>query len=144
VGTNGSCRAVDSPKKAGRSHEAKNVPGDLKLYLLSTTPTPRHTTSQSFGDFLLDDFAASIMMSSPVFSPYNLSIVALASWLLYSLVGGIYRLYFHPLAKFPGPKLAALTSWYEFYHDIIHRGCFIWKLQELHDRYGIKPSCTSH
>ncbi|EXJ83291.1 hypothetical protein A1O1_06910 [Capronia coronata CBS 617.96] len=69
-------------------------------------------------------------------SASNLVCAAFVSWLLYLLAGGIYRLYFHPLAKFPGPKLAALTGWYEFYHDIIHRGCFIWKLQELHDRYG--------
>ena len=116
---------------------------DLK-FVFPIDPTPHHAASQSFADYLLDDFAASIMMSSPVFSPYNLSLVALASWLLYLLVVGIYRLYFHPLAKFPGPKLAALTRWYEFYYDIIHRGCFIWKLQELHDRYGILPSCTSH
>jgi hypothetical protein len=114
----------------------------LEVYFRLTPP--RHAASQSFGNFLLDDFTASIMMSSPELSPYNLSLVALASWLLYLLVGGIYRLYFHPLAKFPGPKLAALTSWYEFYHDIIHRGCFIWKIQELHNRYGISPSCTSH
>jgi cytochrome P450 len=38
--------------------------------------------------------------------------------------------------SFPGPKLAALTLWYEFYYDIIHRGQYIWKIQELHRQYG--------
>ena len=57
-------------------------------------------------------------------------------WILYLTAGAIYRLYFHPLARFPGPKLAALTGWYEFYHDIVHRGRFLWKLSELQDRYG--------
>ena len=99
--------------------------------------------SQS-SEFQLGGIAATITMSSAAFSLYDLSLVALASWLLYLLIGGIYRLTLHPLAKFPGPKLAALTSWYEFYHDVIHRGCFIWKLQELHDRYGISLSCASH
>ena len=73
-------------------------------------------------------------MWSPTFS--DLVLAALGSWFLYLLSGGVYRLYFHPLAKFPGPKLAALTGWYEFYHDIIHKGMFIWKIQELHDQYG--------
>ena len=71
---------------------------------------------------------------------YEVSLLGLGTWLLYLVFGGVYRIYFHPLAKFPGPKVAALTKWYEFYHDIIHKGCFIWKLQELHDRYGILPS----
>ncbi|KAL1970158.1 hypothetical protein VTN77DRAFT_6563 [Rasamsonia byssochlamydoides] len=66
----------------------------------------------------------------------NISLAALAAWVLYLLSGAIYRLYFHPLAKFPGPKLAAVTGWYEFYHDVVRRGLFIWKIQELHDRYG--------
>ncbi|KAK5954220.1 hypothetical protein OHC33_004793 [Knufia fluminis] len=63
-------------------------------------------------------------------------IVGTSSLVLYCVLGALYRLYFHPLAKFPGPRLAKLTGWYEFYHDIIHRGHFIWQIQKLHDEYG--------
>ncbi|EKG14170.1 Cytochrome P450, partial [Macrophomina phaseolina MS6] len=49
---------------------------------------------------------------------------------------GIYRLYFHPLAKFPGPKLAGLTYWYETYHDLYRRGKYTETLLDLHDTYG--------
>lgn len=48
----------------------------------------------------------------------------------------VYRLFLSPLAVFPGPKLAAATSWYEFYWNIITPGQFTFHLQELHDRYG--------
>lgn len=47
-----------------------------------------------------------------------------------------YRIFFHPLAKFPGPKLAAASLWYEFYYDVVLRGQFIWKIQEWHEKYG--------
>lgn len=53
-------------------------------------------------------------------------------------VGGgvIYRLYFSPLSKFPGPKLAAATLWYEFYYDAICKGRYTFKIMDLHRKYG--------
>ncbi|KAL4816633.1 putative cytochrome P450 [Aspergillus spinulosporus] len=48
----------------------------------------------------------------------------------------IYRLYFHPLAGFPGPKLAAATRWYEFYYDIIQQGKYVYKVDQMHEKYG--------
>lgn len=56
--------------------------------------------------------------------------------LILVITGAAYRLYLSPLAKFPGPKLAALTSWYEFYYDYFERGRFTWKIKELHAQYG--------
>lgn len=73
--------------------------------------------------------------------PSNAFLAALSLWIAYLVAGGIYRLYFHPLAKFPGPKIAALTGWYECYHDLFRHGMFIWKLRELHDQYG-KWNCS--
>ena len=48
----------------------------------------------------------------------------------------IYRLYFSPISKFPGPKLAAATSMYEFYYDWWLNGKYIFKIEEMHKKYG--------
>ncbi|KAF2842833.1 putative cytochrome P450 [Patellaria atrata CBS 101060] len=48
----------------------------------------------------------------------------------------IYRLFFHPLAKFPGPKLAALSVWYEGYYDVVGKGKYIFHVKKLHEIYG--------
>ncbi|KAN0069103.1 Cytochrome P450 [Elaphomyces granulatus] len=63
------------------------------------------------------------------------SIVAVC-FFLYLVSLAVYRLYFSPLAGFPGPKLAALTQWYEFYWNVIKSGQFTFHIQDLHDRYG--------
>ncbi|KAH7136336.1 cytochrome P450 [Dactylonectria macrodidyma] len=65
------------------------------------------------------------------------SILALGGLLvLFLLSRAIYRLYFSPLAKFPGPRIAALTSWYCAYHDLIRGGQYIWVIEEMHRQYG--------
>lgn len=50
----------------------------------------------------------------------------------------IYRITVHPLARFPGPKLAGATYWYEFSYDVWPNYLrYTFKLQELHEQYGM-------
>ncbi|KAL9622283.1 MAG: hypothetical protein Q9160_003294 [Pyrenula sp. 1 TL-2023] len=56
--------------------------------------------------------------------------------LIATLAGTLRRLYFHPLSHIPGPKLAALSWWYEFYFDGIKQGRFVLHIQDLHKQYG--------
>ena len=50
----------------------------------------------------------------------------------------VYRLCFHPLARFPGPKLAAATQLYELYFEFLNGPYFTYLHQQehLHDIYG--------
>lgn len=57
--------------------------------------------------------------------------------LFYFVCHRAYMVYFGPLSKFPGPKLAAATLWYEFYYDVILQGRYTFKIKELHKKYGI-------
>ncbi|CZR51378.1 related to cytochrome P450 CYP3/CYP5/CYP6/CYP9 subfamilies [Phialocephala subalpina] len=63
-------------------------------------------------------------------------IAAILVWVSYLLGLAFYRLTLHPLSRFPGPKLAALTKWYEFYYDVVAQGQFTFQIQKLHKKYG--------
>lgn len=61
---------------------------------------------------------------------------SLTIWLSYLIALAIYRLYLSPLSKFPGPKLAAFTKWYEFYYDVVLQGQFTFQIEKMHKNYG--------
>ena len=46
----------------------------------------------------------------------------------------VYRLSFHPLAKYPGPLLGRVTDWYSVYHAI--KGTRHLDFYQLHQSYG--------
>ena len=64
-------------------------------------------------------------------------ITVLGMSVVYVLSLVIYRLFFSPIAKFPGPKLAAITSWYELYYDVVHKGKYLFEIEKMHDKYGV-------
>ncbi|KAK7973454.1 hypothetical protein PG988_007588 [Apiospora saccharicola] len=55
---------------------------------------------------------------------------------LYVLTLVFYRLYLHPLAGFPGPRLAAVTRYFEAYYDVVCNGQYTFKIAEMHKKYG--------
>ena len=65
-------------------------------------------------------------------------LLALLSAALLGLVVAkvIYRLFFHPLANVPGPRLAAATWLYEIYYDLVQGGQFVFQVRKLHEKYG--------
>ncbi|KAF3482546.1 benzoate 4-monooxygenase cytochrome P450 [Arthroderma uncinatum] len=68
--------------------------------------------------------------------PLNLLTALILALFSYFVIQTIYRLYFHPLSKFPGPKLAAIGRYYEFYFSVIKGGMYIWEVQRMHEEYG--------
>lgn len=66
------------------------------------------------------------MMAYTVLLLISLHVAALA----------IYRLTWHPLTRFPGPKLAAATGWYETYYDCFLLGKYSNHIDQMHRDYG--------
>ena len=69
--------------------------------------------------------------STPIVLP---TLVAAAlTWSFYS---AFYNAYLHPLARFPGPRLAGVSKYWLFYQEFV-RGASLSDIRdELHARYG--------
>ncbi|KAK8031356.1 hypothetical protein PG990_001090 [Apiospora arundinis] len=61
----------------------------------------------------------------------------LGLWIAYRLLLALYNISpFHPLHKFPGPRLAAASFIYEFWYDFILYGRYSHEIRRMHEIYG--------
>ncbi|KAF3402712.1 Trichodiene oxygenase [Talaromyces pinophilus] len=65
-------------------------------------------------------------------------------YILSLILTAIYNIWFHPLAKFPGPKIAVIGPWYEAYYDIIKDGRYLWQIEKMHEKYGPIVRVNAH
>ena len=74
----------------------------------------------------------------------SLSLAFAVIVVLYCLSRSIYNVWFHPLAGFPGPKLAAATRWYEGYFDIFvgSGGQYFRQIERMHQHYGLNTTSS--
>lgn len=76
------------------------------------------------------------MTYSEDITAFNVALGAIAAAAIYLTTKVIYRLYLHPLSRFPGPRLAAASYLYGAYYDVVEEAQFVFKLNALHDKYG--------
>lgn len=85
---------------------------------------PLYATSSPFSMLSLEAAQAWIMPT------------ALIGYVLYLVALCVYRVTLHPLAPFPGPLLPAMTFWCELYHDAVYGGQYIYRIKDMHAKYG--------
>ncbi|TVY83824.1 Cytochrome P450 monooxygenase sdnE [Lachnellula suecica] len=69
-------------------------------------------------------------------TPLNLFLTLAGAQLLHILYVLVFRSLLSPLARIPGPRLAALTGWYECYYDVFYPGQYVFKIKQLHQQFG--------
>ncbi|KAI0196946.1 cytochrome P450 [Astrocystis sublimbata] len=74
-------------------------------------------------------------MALPLTLTSGASILAWSA-VAYILFTSIHRLYLSPLARIPGPRLAALTQWFECFYDVALPAQYVFKIKSLHAVYG--------
>ena len=100
-------------------------------WYLAEPPTPRRELSAGKRDNTANSLAMGVLEVVVNCLPQ-----AAVVFILYTFVLVIYRLFFHPLAAIPGPRLASATYLYEWYYDLWLGGQYHFKLKELHKAYG--------
>lgn len=58
------------------------------------------------------------------------------TWAVSFIALSVYRVTLHPLAGFPGPKLAGATYLPEVYHDLFRWGRYTHEIRCMHEVYG--------
>ncbi len=72
----------------------------------------------------------------PTASVQNILLALIVAALTWSCCSAFYNVYFHPLARFPGPKLAAASKYWLFYQEFVKGVSLSDVRDELHAQYG--------
>ncbi|KAI1318724.1 cytochrome P450 [Xylariaceae sp. FL0255] len=68
---------------------------------------------------------------------YAVFTVASLGLALYYITDAIYKLYYHPLSRYPGSAIAAVaSSWYEWFWNYYQNGRLLFELERLHRIHG--------
>jgi hypothetical protein len=67
-----------------------------------------------------------------------ISTAAAISALFYYVARSVKFIFYHDLSKYPGPPLAAATTLYRAYYDIVKDGGWLEHLFSLHEKYGMR------
>ena len=133
-----------------RSRKLEQVPHRLgRMLCLSRTSSHAVNDYNSLRRLILDEsyFVLEACDNSRMAfftTLFNQSIFSAAAlFLLYPISLAVYRLYFSPLAKFPGNTLAILTLWYEFYYQVFKGGKYVWEIEKMHQKYGELASLST-
>lgn len=71
------------------------------------------------------------------FGFFHLVAAIFGAYFSYHTVLILYRLSpFHPLARFPGPRISHATQWYRTYYEVFKGGVMSKQLKKLHEVYG--------
>lgn len=129
--------------KRGRKGKLSEDGGDMGRHVtLLMARLPAVEMGRKKGKVPCSKFIDEEMAAQDLIALLVLSIVAYLAGLT------LFRALLHPLSNVPGPKLAAVTGWYEFYFDCVKHGQYAFHIQSLHKQYGkqICPSlrCSEH
>ncbi|KAK4235119.1 Isotrichodermin C-15 hydroxylase [Achaetomium macrosporum] len=89
--------------------------------------SPTRASSLTVGEMAFPDSLASLSRTQWI----SIVLTAISAYLL---ARSIYNFYFHPLAKYPGPRLAAISDLWIAYHSTA--GKWPWALEAVIKKYG--------
>lgn len=89
-------------------------------------------------DTMFTNSSSSSVLSHLLARSSKLATVAVALAIIYSIGLAVYRIYFHPLSKYPGPFWAKVTPFYDFYQAYSEHRAH--NILALHNKYGQCPA----
>jgi hypothetical protein len=57
-------------------------------------------------------------------------------WIVSLVFRGLYNVFFHPLARFPGLRASGITEWWKTYIEVVQQESMVHLLVKLHEKYG--------